>query len=164
MELKGNEVVPKPLNQTDDKKALTAFREGTEKDVPGPQKFIFPLQGEMSSGYGFRKDPFTGDTKFHHGVDIAALEGSTVHPASTGKVIFSGKKEGYGNVVEIMHDNGYVTRYAHNRENLVKQGDTVNTSDPIAYVGSTGRSTGPHLHFEVIKDGVSIDPRSLLYG
>ncbi len=171
LEFNGNESLPKLLNQANDKKSSVdagvtgdSGDKTAEKNLLGLQKFKFPLHGKVSSGYGFRKDPFTGDTRFHHGLDIAALEGSPVHPASGGKVIFSGEKQGYGNIVEIMHGNGYVTRYAHNMENIVKQGDMVNTSDLIAYVGSTGRSTGPHLHFEVIKDGVSIDPRTLPYG
>lgn len=124
----------------------------------------FPLSGRVSSYFGNRKDPFTGDEKFHHGLDIAAKEGDPVYPAAPGKVIFSGKKDGYGNVVEILHANGVITRYGHNAENLVKDGDMVDTQKPIAYVGSTGRSTGPHLHFEVIMDGRSVDPERLLYG
>ncbi|MEK7773970.1 MAG: peptidoglycan DD-metalloendopeptidase family protein [Deltaproteobacteria bacterium] len=124
----------------------------------------FPLPGRISSYFGARKDPFTGDEKFHHGLDIAAKEGAPVYPAAPGKVIFSGKKDGYGNVVEILHANGVITRYGHNAGNLVKDGDTADTREPIAYVGSTGRSTGPHLHFEVIMDGRSVDPERLLYG
>jgi len=124
----------------------------------------FPLLGRISSYFGGRKDPITGDEKFHHGLDIAAKEGTLVYPAAPGKVIFSGKKDGYGNVVEILHANGVITRYGHNAKNLVKDGDTVDTREPIAYVGSTGRATGPHLHFEVILDGRAVDPGQLLYG
>lgn len=124
----------------------------------------FPVQGKVSSNFGLRADPFTGDMKFHHGVDIAAREGRPIYPASAGKVIFSGEKGGYGKVVEILHDNGLITRYGHNSKNLVKEGDIVTPSDTIAYVGSTGRSTGPHVHFEVLKDGGSIDPRMLFKG
>ncbi|MBI5827730.1 MAG: peptidoglycan DD-metalloendopeptidase family protein [Deltaproteobacteria bacterium] len=124
----------------------------------------FPLLGRISSYFGDRKDPLTGDDKFHHGLDIAAAEGSPVYPAAPGRVIFSGKKDGYGNVVEVLHENGVITKYGHNERNLVKEGDTVDPAKPIAYVGSTGRSTGPHLHFEVIMDGRAIDPGQLLYG
>ncbi|MBI1911724.1 MAG: peptidoglycan DD-metalloendopeptidase family protein [Deltaproteobacteria bacterium] len=118
----------------------------------------FPIKGRVSSNFGLRKDPFTGDAKFHHGIDIAANEGSPIYPAAGGTVIFSGVKGGYGNMVEVLHDNGVITKYGHNSKNIVKQGDRVNISDPIAYVGSTGRSTGPHVHFEVIKDGSRVNP------
>ena len=130
-----------------------------------PSKFSFPLKdlSRVSSGFGDRADPFTGHTRFHHGMDIAAESGTPVYPASSGKVIFSGKKGGYGNMVEILHDDGLVTRYGHNAENIVKEGDIVSTSQAIAFVGSTGRSTGPHLHFEVLKGGKALDPESL-YG
>lgn len=130
-----------------------------------PEKFSFPLRElkRISSGFGDRTDPLTGQTRFHHGMDIAASQGTPVYPASSGKVIFSGKKGGYGNMVEILHDDGLVTRYGHNAENTVKEGDIVSPSRPIAYVGSTGRSTGPHLHFEVLRNGKALDPESL-YG
>lgn len=124
----------------------------------------FPLLGRISSFFGKRNDPITGEDRFHHGLDIAAAEGTPVYPAAPGKVVFSGKKDGYGNVVEVSHENGLITKYGHNERNLVKEGDTVDPSKPIAYVGSTGRSTGPHLHFEVIMDGRAIDPGQLLYG
>lgn len=127
--------------------------------------FSFPLKEmkRISSAFGERTDPFTGKSRFHHGLDIAAESGTPVYPASPGKVIFSGKKGGYGNMVEILHEDGLVTRYGHNSENIVKEGDIVSPSRAIAYVGSTGRSTGPHLHFEVLKEGKALDPESL-YG
>lgn len=122
--------------------------------------FSFPLKElkRISSAFGPRKDPFTGKERFHHGMDIAAEKGTPVFSAAPGKVIFSGAKGGYGNLVEILHEDGVVTRYGHNAENLVKEGDIVGPSDQIARVGSTGRSTGPHLHFEVLKDGKAVDP------
>ncbi|OGP15042.1 MAG: hypothetical protein A2052_05040 [Deltaproteobacteria bacterium GWA2_54_12] len=133
--------------------------------VQEPEKFSFPLKElkRVSSRFGDRTDPFTGHTRFHHGMDIAASQGTPVYPASSGKVIFSGTKGGYGNMVEILHDDGLVTRYGHNAENAVKEGDIVSPSRPIAFVGSTGRSTGPHLHFEVLRNGKALDPESL-YG
>jgi murein DD-endopeptidase MepM/ murein hydrolase activator NlpD len=141
------------------------------KAVPAPieptagSAFSFPLKEmkRISSAFGERTDPFTGKSRFHHGLDIAAESGTPVYPASPGKVIFSGKKGGYGNMVEVLHDDGLVTRYGHNSENIVKEGDIVSPSQAIAYVGSTGRSTGPHLHFEVLKGGKALDPESL-YG
>lgn len=118
----------------------------------------------VSSKYGMREDPFTGHEKFHHGVDIAAKEGSPVYPAAEGTVVFCGTRGGYGNVVEVLHSNGLVTRYGHNAKNLVREGDHVTTRDAIASVGSTGRSTGPHLHFEILKDGSAIDPSRFRFG
>ena len=130
---------------------------------PEEQRYSFPVRElkRISSGFGERKDPLTGANRFHHGMDIAAKAGTPVYPASKGTVVFSGVKGGYGNMVEILHDDGLVTRYGHNAENTVKQGDVVTPSQAIAFVGSTGRSTGPHLHFEVLKDGKALDPGSL---
>jgi murein DD-endopeptidase MepM/ murein hydrolase activator NlpD len=121
-----------------------------------------PVIGSLSSLFGLRTDPIDGSTKFHAGVDISAPEGSKIYPATSGRVLFSGNKDGYGSVVEVKHNNGLVSRYAHNSENLVKKGDLVGLNDPIALVGSTGRSTGAHLHFELLKDGKAIDPGAML--
>jgi len=132
-------------------------------EEPADEKFSFPLKElkRISSEFGERVDPITGKTRFHHGMDIAARAGTPVYPASKGTVIFSGVKGGYGNMVEILHDDGLVTRYGHNAKNFVREGEIVTPSEPIASVGSTGRSTGPHLHFEVLKDGRALDPGSL---
>ena len=124
----------------------------------------FPTSGAVSSGFGMRKDPIRGTMGFHHGIDIAASKGAPIYPISDGEVIFSGEKNAYGRVVEVAHADGYITRYAHNSENLVKRGDLVKGSEPIALVGDTGRSAGPHLHFEVLREGVNIDPIKLFYG
>ncbi|CAG1772299.1 Murein DD-endopeptidase MepM [uncultured bacterium] len=148
--------------------AAPAEEPATASVPPAPieaqeEGFSFPVREmkRISSAFGERKDPFTGKTRFHHGMDIAAESGTPVYPASSGKVIFSGRKGGYGNMVEVLHENGIVTRYGHNAENAVKEGDTVSPSQPIAFVGSTGRSTGPHLHFEVLRQGKALDPESL---
>ncbi len=124
----------------------------------------FPTSGPVSSRFGMRKDPIWGNMSFHNGIDISAPKGAPVYPISDGEVIFSGKREGYGSIVEVEHSGGYITRYAHNSENLVKRGDRVSSSEPIALVGDSGRSTGPHLHFEVMKEGVNFDPIKLFYG
>jgi len=128
--------------------------------APTDQPFSYPVRAfkRISSDFGLRIDPITGAQRFHHGIDIAARQGTPVYPAAPGRVIFSGERGGYGNMVEVLHGNGYVTRYGHNQKNLVKEGDRVDISSPIAYVGSTGRSTGPHLHFEVLKAGTAINP------
>jgi murein DD-endopeptidase MepM/ murein hydrolase activator NlpD len=117
-----------------------------------------PALGEVSSLFGPRRDPFAGVTRLHQGIDIAAPAGAPVTAAAGGKVVFSGAAGGYGNMVEIAHDNGLVTRYAHNATNLVARGDEVRLGQSIALVGSTGRATGAHLHFEVRRDGKPIDP------
>ncbi|RMG04210.1 MAG: peptidase M23 [Nitrospirae bacterium] len=117
-----------------------------------------PVDGRISSPFGMRKDPFTGKERFHKGVDIAAPLNSPVYPHAEGVVVFSGKLKGYGNVVIVRHPDGVVTKYAHNAENLVRSGDHVSPDNPIALVGSTGRATGPHLHYEMIVDGRAVDP------
>jgi murein DD-endopeptidase MepM/ murein hydrolase activator NlpD len=118
--------------------------------------------GSVSSGYGMRPDPFTKKYRFHHGMDIAAPEGSDVKPVKEGNVIFSGEQKGYGNVVVIDHSDGFITKYAHNQLNLVKEGDRVTSNTVIARVGHTGRSTGSHVHFEVTYNGKYIDPAFVL--
>ncbi len=115
-------------------------------------------KGWLSSYYGKRTDPFDGKPEFHRGVDFAGKLGSEVVAVAAGVVVFSGKRYGYGNMVEIDHGNGYVTRYGHNQENLVSVGDRVEKGQPIAHMGSSGRSTGPHVHFEVLRNGRKVDP------
>jgi len=121
-----------------------------------------PVDGVISSKFGLRKHPLYGDSRFHRGMDIAAPVGTEVYPYQGGKVVFSGEQAGYGNTIVIDHDNGYVTKYAHNRINLVKAGDQVDEDTVIAEVGSTGLSTGPHLHFEVRQHGKYLDPARVL--
>lgn len=117
-------------------------------------------EGWLSSTYGKRSDPFTGKSEFHPGLDFAGKKGSEVVAVGDGVVSWSGPKSGYGNLVEVNHGNGYVTRYGHNQKNLVKAGDTVKKGQQIALMGSTGRSTGPHVHFEVLRDGKTVNPAS----
>jgi murein DD-endopeptidase MepM/ murein hydrolase activator NlpD len=105
-----------------------------------------------------RHDPIDGKLRHHNGIDIAMPEGSPVKAAKEGKVIFSGLLSGYGNTVIVEHGNGLTSLYAHNSLNLVKEGDVVDKNSILALSGSSGRSTGPHLHFEVRKDGVAVDP------
>lgn len=116
------------------------------------------LQGFISSYFGERQDPFTGHQAFHKGVDFAGAAGSPVVAVAAGIVTWSGSRPGYGTLVEISHGNGYVTRYAHNQKNLVTVGQTVERGQPIALMGSTGRSTGPHVHFEVLRNGRQVNP------
>jgi len=114
--------------------------------------------GFVSSGYGKRTDPFTGKKEFHKGVDFAGKEGSQVLSVGDGVVSWVGQRTGYGNLVEITHGDGYVTRYGHNKKLLVAVGDTVKKGQPIAVLGSTGRSTGPHVHFEVVHNDQQVNP------
>ncbi|HEV7345108.1 MAG TPA: M23 family metallopeptidase [Devosia sp.] len=123
-----------------------------------------PIAGSFrqSSNFGNRTDPFTGGRAFHSGIDFAAPKGTTVLSAGKGVVTFVGSKSGYGNVVEVTHASGLVTRYAHLSGFLSEKGQSVNTGTPIAKVGSTGRSTGPHLHFEVRNANSAINPKAFL--
>lgn len=114
--------------------------------------------GWVSSFFGFRADPFTGRRAHHDGVDIAGKKGDPIEVVASGIVSFSGERSGYGNLVEVNHGNGYVTRYGHNAINLVKEGDKVDKGQIVAMMGSTGRSTGPHVHFEVWRDGKIVNP------
>jgi murein DD-endopeptidase MepM/ murein hydrolase activator NlpD len=119
-------------------------------------------EGYISSYFGERMDPFNGEDAFHKGVDFASDAGADVLAVASGIVTWAGPREGYGLLVEINHGNGYVTRYAHAARTLVTVGDQVERGQAVAVVGSTGRSTGPHLHFEVVKDGRQIDPMAFV--
>lgn len=115
-------------------------------------------RGWMSSGFGLRRDPFSGRRSMHKGVDFVGGRSQHVISVAAGVVITSKYHNGYGNMVEVNHGNGYVTRYAHNSKNLVKVGQRVERGQRIAKIGSTGRSTGPHVHFEVFQNGKRVDP------
>ncbi|MCK9216782.1 MAG: M23 family metallopeptidase [Firmicutes bacterium] len=120
---------------------------------------IKPVQGKITAGYGYRKNPFSGrGSEFHKGVDIATRTGTPVVATADGTVTYSGWKSGYGNMVIISHGYGFITVYAHNSKLLVKIGDKVNRGQQISRVGSTGRSTAPHLHYEIKLNGKNVDP------
>lgn len=123
-----------------------------------------PVQaGYISSEFGFRRDPFNGRMKLHKGVDYAGPTGTEIFAVGGGVVSFVGNRgDGYGNVVEIDHGDGLLSRYAHLSSTKVNQGQVVKKSDLIAHMGSTGRSTGPHLHLEVLKNGEQVNPREYL--
>lgn len=118
--------------------------------------------GFISSYFGEREDPFSGHEAYHKGVDFAGATGSSVMAVAAGVVTWAGERTGYGYLVEINHGDGYVTRYAHNERTLVKVGETVKRGDAVALMGSTGRSTGPHVHFEVLRNGRQVDPLSFI--
>ncbi len=115
-------------------------------------------KGWLSSYFGMRTDPFTGRQAFHSGIDFAGKMGSRVISVAAGVVTFAGWRSGYGNLVEVNHGKGYVTRYGHNSKILVKVGQTVKKGQVISRMGSTGRSTGPHVHFEVLYNGHAVNP------
>lgn len=115
-------------------------------------------RGWISSFFGMRTNPFSGKREQHKGMDFAGKMGSKVFAVAGGVITWSGPRYGYGNLVEISHGNGYVTRYGHNASNLVVVGDAVKKGQVVSLMGSTGRSTGPHVHFEVLKQGNRVDP------
>jgi murein DD-endopeptidase MepM/ murein hydrolase activator NlpD len=119
-------------------------------------------EGWISSGFGYRNDPFTGKRDRHEGVDFAGRPGSDIVAVASGVVTWSGNRSGFGVMVELDHGNGYVTRYAHNKKNLVAVGDKVDRGQLIARMGSSGRSTGTHVHFEVLRDGKAVNPMGFI--
>lgn len=136
-------------------------------NASGDVSLAFPLAREagpmeVTSGFGVRRDPFTGGHREHHGVDLAVKPGSPIRASADGRVAFSGRNGGYGNAVIIDHGQGLETLYGHNASNVVREGQMIRRGDVVGYVGSTGRSTGPHVHFEVRKDGVAVNPQKYL--
>lgn len=117
-----------------------------------------PVGGTITSGVGMRIDPFDGKWRHHSGIDIAIPEGTPVKPAAPGVVVYSGMRPGYGYTILIEHDNGMITLYGHNSRLMASPGQAVDGDTVIAYSGSTGRSTGPHLHFEAWQAGVNVTP------
>lgn len=120
-------------------------------------------RGWLSSYFGLRTDPFSGRRVHHAGVDFAGKLGSDVVAVAAGVVQFSGRRSGYGNLVEINHGKGYVTRYGHNLKNLVTVGQTIKKGEVISKMGTTGRSTGPHVHFEVVVNGRKVNPKKYIH-
>jgi murein DD-endopeptidase MepM/ murein hydrolase activator NlpD len=150
--------ISRPENKDSDSVAPSPDQPRSLKNEDIPD-FRMPVQAPVSSDFGLRNDPFTGKRRFHRGIDIAAPEGMKVQAALGGRVIFAGYEGGYGNTVLVEHSAGYRTRYAHLGSLAVQSGDLLETEQVLGTVGSTGRSTGPHLHFEVSRYGERIDPR-----
>ena len=133
-----------------------------QKSLLSSTPSIWPTRGWVTSGFGFRKSPFTGLREKHEGWDIAARNGAPVRTTADGVVVVEGREYGYGNLVEIDHGYGLVTRYGHNSKHFVKVGDRVKRGQVVTLVGNTGRSTGPHLHYEVLLNGVPVNPKNYI--
>ncbi|PKI13067.1 M23 family metallopeptidase [Colwellia sp. 12G3] len=121
------------------------------------------VKGWLSSYYGVRKDPFNGKPTMHKGVDFAGKEDTAIIATASGVITWASKRYGYGNLIEINHGDGLITRYGHNKNLLVNVGDVVNKGQKIARMGSTGRSTGPHVHYEILRNNKQIDPIKFVY-
>ncbi len=130
--------------------------------IRGTGIFVFPVNGRITSGFGYRRHPILGTSRLHAGVDFGAPTGTTIYAADTGRVIYSGWYGGYGNTVIVDHGGGITTLYAHSSRLFVRVGQSVNQGQAIAAVGSTGLSTGPHLHFEVRQNGSPVNPMAYL--
>jgi murein DD-endopeptidase MepM/ murein hydrolase activator NlpD len=138
--------------------ALQAYgAQGSSKDHTLSD--VLPVEGRVSSVFGSRKDPIRGTERDHHGLDIAAPEGTDIRAVRDGVVRFADERGGYGQMVIVDHGEGLETRYAHCSELIVREGEKIRAGERIALVGSTGRSTGPHLHFEARQDGNPVDPQ-----
>ena len=139
-----------------------ARMDALEDGLEGIPQVMPADSGEITSGFGYRADPFTGGGAFHPGLDFRGAFGAPIHAAADGTVSFVGQIRGYGNVVEVSHGNGLLTRYAHMSKTMAKVGQRVAAGDVIGAIGSTGRSTGPHLHFEVRINNSVVNPRPFL--
>ncbi len=156
------EVLKQVLN--DKEKEVEDFILDVEKRFEDLEKIpdFKPVNGRLTSRFGYRRSPFGRSMQFHQGLDIANTSGTIIKAAGKGKVVFSGHKSGYGKTIIIDHGNGYKTLYGHSRKILVSVGDIVEKEQPISEMGSTGRSTGSHLHFELHKNDKPMDPFTLL--
>ena len=144
------------LEEVQQQELLRTIRDNREVLSATPS--TWPTQGLISSSFGRRGSPFTGRGEFHKGIDITAKRGTPIQSTAKGVVSFAGSDGSYGNTVIINHGNGLVTRYSHMQRCAVKEGDSLSRGDLVGYVGNTGRSTGPHLHYEVILNGVCVNP------
>jgi len=148
------------LEEVDFATLFEVLRDQQSRLVSTPS--IFPARGLIHSGFGMRRSPFTGKLERHDGLDIAAEYGTNVVSTADGVVVFSGTQNGYGKVVVIAHGYGVSTKYGHNSQLLVSSGDPVKRGQVIARVGNTGRATGTHLHYEVLRNGIAVNPKNYI--
>ena len=156
------ESLKKQMNETIESVAVIKSYIAEQKDVYRATPTGWPVQGAINSGFGLREHPITGEAARHTGVDIRASMGSPVKATAPGIVSFSSWTNGSGYIVVLEHGHGFSTAYAHNKENLVTVGQKIKKGDKIAFSGSSGASTGPHVHYEVWKNGKQINPLSYL--
>ena len=155
--------VKNSLQSNDLKQNTVTKATSLSKNLKPVSFFTSPVRhGYISSFFGKRRDPINGRQRHHNGIDIAAKHGSEIHSIASGFVTFSGRKGGYGNVVEIHHSDNLKSRYAHLHEIDVAKGDVIRKGDVIATMGSTGRTTGTHLHLEIWEGGRSVNPESYI--
>jgi murein DD-endopeptidase MepM/ murein hydrolase activator NlpD len=148
------------LQKDDMQRLLKALK--TKRNILAATPSIRPTQGWKTSGFGYRRSPFTGRKEFHKGIDIAAREGTPIIAPANGVVSFTGKKGLIGKMIAIQHGHGMATRYGHCSKILKKKGENVKRGEIIALIGNTGRSTGPHLHYEVRVNGVPVNPEKYI--
>jgi murein DD-endopeptidase MepM/ murein hydrolase activator NlpD len=149
---------PEPIRHRDNGQIQEIEKMARNTDQLATKPSIWPTSGEVTSGFGWRNSPMGGGSELHPGMDIANSMGAPVVAAADGEVIQSGAAGGYGNMVQIDHGNGISTIYGHNSRIIVNVGQSVRKGQVISYVGSTGKSTGPHLHYEVRVNGNAVDP------
>ena len=154
----------KQINQTIDTVGEIRDYLSEARDLYMATPMGWPVEGWLSSRYGYRKHPIKKSRKFHSGLDVATRPGKPIRVTADGVVSFSGRSGSNGNLVAVEHGFGYTTYYAHNKKNTVTVGEVVKRGDIVAYVGSTGSSTGPHSHYEVWKNGKAIDPMPFVKG
>jgi murein DD-endopeptidase MepM/ murein hydrolase activator NlpD len=156
----GSRVIPEPepIRHRDNGQIQEIEKMARNTDQLATKPSIWPTSGEVTSGFGWRNSPMGGGSELHPGMDIANSMGAPVVAAADGEVIQSGAAGGYGNMVQIDHGNGISTIYGHNSRIIVNVGQSVRKGQVISYVGSTGKSTGPHLHYEVRVNGNAVDP------
>ena len=150
------------LGTLDHRIRLLQYDVARREAVAGALPTLWPADGWVSGGYGYRRDPFTGDREFHAAVDISTRTGEPVYATAHGRVISAGRSGNYGNLIEIDHGFGIRTRYGHLSEFAVLPASTVRRGDLIGYVGATGRATGSHVHYEVLANGRHVNPLRLL--
>jgi murein DD-endopeptidase MepM/ murein hydrolase activator NlpD len=152
------------LASTHQEKVFESLYEGlkSQRNLLSCTPSVRPTEGWYSSGFGYRISPFTGLREFHKGLDIAGRKGTKIIATADGVVTFIGRNGSYGNMMKIDHGHGMITRYGHIQKALKKRGEAVKRGDVIALMGNTGRSTGPHLHYEVFLNGLPVNPQKYI--